>query len=410
MNGVPGPRPTTTVRGSARAGSRAGRMPAGRPLARLPFARLLLAGLLLNVLLVAGIIPGTRLSALAATTSPAVRVDVDEVSPPALTPGALLTVKGRITNTGTAPLTRLLVNLRTRWNPLATRAEVQQWASGDNALISTAVHRIDSPVPLSGPLAPGATAEFTLQASPAAILGLNPDSSFGTRGLVVRVRAQVEAPPLQRAGEAYTFLVWSPGKDGVQPTRLTVLAPVTSTLPQPDASAPQEALLASMTQTGRLGRLLATVREGSLSWAVDPALLVAAQRIQAPAVGTGGADQGQGPPASWSSSPTSPGAAPGTTPSAPVSGTSPPAASGSPSGSPSAAPGQGQPSPSPELATATRAWLSQAVTLGGSQRPFALPFGDPDLAAIAHAGQDAADLLGLARSLADTATRQMFGD
>ncbi|HET9655187.1 MAG TPA: DUF6049 family protein, partial [Kineosporiaceae bacterium] len=46
----------------------------------------------------------------------------------------------------------------------------------------------------------------------------------------------------------------------------------------------------------------------------------------------------------------------------------------------------------------------------GSQRPFALPFGDPDLAAIAHAGQDAADLLGLARSLADTATRQMFGD
>jgi hypothetical protein len=397
--------------------------PAGRrwPAALVrPAVAALLGGLLLAGTASSALAPPAR----AATATVSARVDLDAFSSTVMTPETGLTVQGRITNTGTATMTKLWVELYSRWSPLLTRSDLQRWAAGDAGLTGSANLRRQDPVTLAKPLAPGASTPFTIRIT-APDLQLTSTSQFGSRGLYVDALAETLTAPFQRAGVVYTFMVWNPGRTGVQPTRLTVLAPVTSTLPQSDASAPQPELLSSMADTGRLGRLLSTVRDGNLSWAVDPALLAAAKRAQPAATTTGpsGSPTSSGSATDSSDGPTTTGAPStgaggtagtstagtsrtGTSTAGSQSGSSgeTAGATGSPSVSPS---GTGSTSPSAQLATTAEAWLSAATALSAGDRPFALPFGDPDLAAIAHA--DAGRLLALARSQSDSTTRQVLG-
>jgi hypothetical protein len=380
-----------------------------------------------------------------------VRIEIDTVTPAALPPTGTLVVQGRITNTGTAPLNHLYLRLRYRYETLEKRSDLQKWASGDEALTRSANEPRDANgtgkyrKTLKAPLPAHSAASFRL-AVPAAKLGL-PDNAaaFGSRGLIVETFADIPGAGPEQVGAAYTFVVWAP-KPIRQPTRLTVLVPVTSTLPQGDASEPSPGLMASMAPEGRLGRLATTIQRSGISWAVDPALLAAADRAQNPTA-TPTAKPG-------STSTSTPSVRPGVTTSRPGPGstgpdpTSTPAASsgtappprmtGSPGagGSPATmvagtvprpgddpttpgtttpgtttpgttTPGQDGETTSGGAAGVAASWLGGVRRIAATNHPLVLPFGDPDLTALAH--NDGAGLLGLARTQADATAKQVFG-
>jgi hypothetical protein len=385
-----------------------------------------------------------------------VRIEIDTVTPAALPPTGTLVVQGRITNAGTTPLNHVYLRLRYRYETLEKRADLQKWASGDEALTRSANEPRDANETgkyrktLKAPLPAHGGASFRL-AVPAAKLGL-PDNAaaFGSRGLVVETFADLPGAGPEQVGAAYTFVVWDP-KPVRQPTRLTVLAPVTSTLPQGDASDPSPGLMASMAQDGRLGRLATTIQRSGISWAIDPALLAAATRAQnqtdTPATKPGstptatpsvrpGVTTSQPGPASTGPRPTGPGSTgPGSTDTPATSGgaapsprmTGSPGAGGSPATMVAGAashpdddtttpgtttpgttpPGQDGEATSGGASGVAASWLGGVRRMVATNRPLVLPFGDPDLGALAH--NDGAGLLGLARTQADTTTKQVFG-
>lgn len=341
-----------------------------------------------------------------------VRVEIDEVTPTALTSTGILHVRGMITNAGTTPLTGVYLRLRYRYAALTSRADLPRWASGEIAQAEPPNElRLTRRLVTNGLPARGGV-PFELSA-PASELGLpGTAEAFGTRGLMVDVIADVPGSAPRQVGAAYTFVVWEPVPTQ-RPTRLTMLAPVTSTLPQGDASEPTAALLASMTPTGRLNRLAATVQDTGISWAIDPALLSAARRARDP-----GGRPGPSPsPSRVTASPTTvaPNNSPGTTstgtnttgaqigivagPKPRTSATIPPTAT------PAATPAV-ELSPT-ALASAAAGWLTSMTRTAATNPPLVLPFGDPDLAALARGG--GASLLTMARQQADLATQQAFG-
>jgi hypothetical protein len=385
-----------------------------------------------------------------AGTTP-VRIEIDTVTPAALPPTGTLVVQGRITNTGTTPLNHVYLRLRYRYETLEKRADLQRWASGDEALTRSANEPRDANETgkyrktFKAPLPANSGASFRL-AVPAARLGL-PDnaSAFGSRGLIVETFADIPGAGPERVGAAFTFVVWAP-KPVRQPTRLTVLTPITSTLPQGDASEPTPGLMASMTPDGRLGRLATTIQRSGISWAIDPALLAAATRAQNPTE-TPTAKPGNTPTVTPRVRPggtvSEPGPDPTDTPAASGSAapsprmTGPPGTSGPPAtmvagaASPpdddpttpgttapgttapgttapgTTAPGQDGEITSGGAAGVAASWLGGVQRMATANRPLVLPFGDPDLTALAH--HDGAELLGLARTQADATAKQVFG-
>jgi hypothetical protein len=370
------------------------------------------------------------------STTDLVQVEIDLVSPTALTPTTTLRVHGTVTNTGTSPLTGMFVRLLYRYEALTTRAQLQRWANGAMVGTETPNEPEDGRQIFTAPLPAQGTMPFELTV-PASALGLiRTAQAFGTRGLMVDVNADLPGSGLQRVGASYTFVVWDPVPTR-QPTRLTVLAPVTSTLPQGDASEPSTAALTSMTPRGRLGRLVSTIQGSGISWAVDPALSVAAQRAQDPdrtpdtASSNAPADQdpadqdpaGTSPPGRAETggaarasipgdvSPTSATPTTASLPAATPTAVSPPTATpttASPTGGPTtSSAGPDETFPSDALTGAAAAWLDSLTWTAATNPPLVLPFGDPDLAALAHNG--AAELLALARQQGDAVARQVLG-
>ena len=391
-------------------------------------------GLLLTVLIVligagpaAAALSRTLPRAAPAGTTP-VRIEIDTVTPAALPPTGTLVVQGRITNTGTTALNHVYLRLRYRYETLEKRADLQRWASGDETLTRSANEPRDADETgkyrktLKAPLPAHGGASFRL-AVPAAKLGL-PDNAaaFGSRGLIVETFADIPGAGPEQVGAACTFVVWDP-KPVRQPTRLTLLAPVTSALPQGDASEPGPGLMASMTPDERLGRLATTIQRSGISWAIDPALLAAATRAQNP-TDTPATKPGSTPTATPSVRPGPDSTSPDST--SPDS-TSTPGATGSPAtmvagasspsdGDPTSpgttspgttSPGQDGETTSDGAAGVAASWLGGVRRTAATNPPLVLPFGDPDLTALAH--NDGAGLLELARNQADATTKQVFG-
>jgi hypothetical protein len=304
-----------------------------------------------------------------------------------------------VTNTGATPLTGVYIRLRDRYEPLKTRAEVQRWAAGDAAFTTDIIE----PLPRSDrrtdrqnlrTLPPRRATPVTLTVPEADFGFTQVAAAFGARGIAVEVYAIVEVNgPPTRVGVAYSFMVWDP-VPAQQPTRVTLLVPITSTQPQTDASEPTSALVDAMAPSGRLGRLAQVVRQTPISWAIDPALLDAATRAQLPGAVTT----------------TSSGSGPGTAASATSGGTTPGGASSTstPRSSSGIASGTGQDPTPVSPADVSASWLATLKQTAATNPPLVLPFGDPDLPSLAHTpGGDR--LLSLARSQADAITKQAFG-
>jgi putative peptidoglycan lipid II flippase len=314
-----------------------------------------------------------------ATAAPAVTaagasvaVALTGVSAASLHPGATYTLGGTLRNLSSAPVRSLSVRMRLAWERLDGDA-ITAWAARSPTGGAGVVWATK---PISGVLAPGAAVSFSV-AGAADALGLPIVDGFGPRGLAVEVVGDT-GDGVRRLALVRSFVVWDPGGDAVE-TQLSVLAPITP----PDAAASSDAGVAGAEvqrewgRDGRLSRIITATADPAIGWAVDPSLLTAAALAQGLA-GTTAAAAGV-------------------------------AASGASAASPVASP-SADPSPAavdPVKAATAKAWSEALGTAASDRDVYALPWGDPDLVALARAG--AADLLAAAQDDAVSAGRRVFG-
>ncbi len=292
---------------------------------------------------VAAAVAGTP---VAAATNPAttVTVGVDTLTPSAPLPGQHLEVKGSVTNSGTVALADVNVQLRVSTTPVGSRAELATLSGGSGRPPGAVVAELA----LTQPLAAGATARYDLTTT---VDGLQ----LGEPGVYpVAVEVIADDPSTQartRFGTARTFLPWDLG--GVRPTRLAVLWPV-SAGPTRDANGVPVGTRLQDQIGSRLTDLLNSAAGTAVSWLVDPDTLEGASALA--------------------------------------------------TGVPTAA-GTGVPAAAPDPTAAT--WLDQLKAQAAGAPVLALPYADPDVAAMVRAGLAAA--LGTATALGSDVTAQVLG-
>lgn len=208
-----------------------------------------------------------------------VRIDVGRFEPRAVTPGAMVTVTGTLTNTGSTPIGDLSVRLQ-RGQVLTTRDELA--AVGRDPDPATAVPAAFQDVP--GDLDPGDALDFSYTI-PADELRLDRN---GVYPVLLNVNGAVDGDELRRVGELPTFLVQQP----VLPASRTAVGwlwPLTErTHRGPSGTFLDDGLADAIADGGRLDRALAVIERlpgstapGStqtvpavpVALAVDPALV-----------------------------------------------------------------------------------------------------------------------------------------
>ena len=325
--------------------------------------------LALSVLFIpATVIPATAEPASGATGS--VDLALAGVTPAAVTPHDTLAVAVHVHNGLATALPaggRVVVSLHGQ--RLTSRDDVQEWIAG---LGKDADRELPGPVALPA-LPPGATTTLrvTVPAGGLRLPAVSPDQ-FGPRGLVVTVMDAAGRP----VARLRTVIVWWPYAR-FHPTRLSLLSPVTSATPSVDVVT-DDATTADLARAGRLQRLLAAVADPDIAVALDPALLVTAQRL---------AQTGTAQPAV----PASAGATPGPTPSETVP------ASPSSSSAQTATDGQHM----------AAEWLTAIRANARTRTMYQLPFADPDMTALAH--RRAVPLLAEHDALGQVAARAALG-
>jgi hypothetical protein len=208
-------------------------------------------------------------AATAADDDP-VRVSVTSISHPIAVPGDEVTVRASVTNTTDAVLDGAEAQFTVDFLALTSRAEIAAWSDAE----------LLDPVYGSGSiktvprLEPGesATVSFTYDPGVQALQG------FGARRLAVAV-----GDATGRLGIARSFLMYD--ADGAErvPMKLSVLAAVTSPATDPADPAAAELELAQQTAAGqRLDGVLQVAEHNTLSLAVDPNLMGAAEASQDP--------------------------------------------------------------------------------------------------------------------------------
>ena len=306
--------------------------------------RRLLTGGALGALLAAAA-AGVTVTPVAAATNPAttVAVGVDTLTPSAPQPGQRLEVKGSVTNRGTVALADVNVQLQLSTAPVGGRDELATLSGGTGRPPGDPV----ATLALAQPLAPGASARYDLTAD---VDGLKLGDP-GVYPLAVEVFADDPSTGGRtRFGTARTFLPWDLG--GVRPTRLAVLWPV-SAGPTRDADGIPVGTELQDQIGGRLTDLLTAASGTAVSWVVDPDTLESASVLA--------------------------------------------------TGAPTTA-GTGATTAPPDAAAAT--WLHQLTAQAAGAPVLALPYADPDVAAVVRAGL--ADDLGTATSLGADVTAQVL--
>lgn len=311
----------------------------------------------------------TDVPAAPATDDLPVSVSVTDVSPQVLRPGEDLTVTARLRNEGDEVVERPRASVRIYRYRMSSRDELARWAA---AGASSPVGDVAATTVLDEPLAPGqqTTVEITVPASAVGLL--RTDDAWGPRGMAFDV-----FDGSTRVGIDRTFLLWST-TDDVPSTRLGVLAPVVGPATDPAATgadagddgddggpsatgAPDASAAPTPTPTPTATGGTDGEASGADDGADDAltALTSAGGRLSRLLQATG-----DHPSVTWAVDP------------ALVDR----AASGS---------------------RADRAWLSELEDAVGSREVLRLPWADPDLAAVAHAGAPApdADLLRLAQDV-----------
>jgi hypothetical protein len=211
-------------------------------------------------------------------------VFIESVSPQWAEPGHTVTVTGIVRNGTSAPADGLSIQLRSSASPLGNRDDLTLYAAGDLPVDMP----VGLPVTLPNVIAPGQTVRWQATLNPSDV-GM---SVFGVYPLAAQILTITGAP----AATDRTFLPFWPGGSPAQlPKRLSI-AWVWPILSQPYqgvcGALLSSGLAGSLATGGRLNGLLAVASAYSaradLTWAIDPALVQAAQAMSRPYTVTGG--------------------------------------------------------------------------------------------------------------------------
>ncbi|MEY9943781.1 hypothetical protein [Kitasatospora sp. GAS1066B] len=299
---------------------------------------------------------GTRSEFAAQSPDFPVTVAISAVQQPNAAPGDPLNITGTLTNTGTSTIkaAQLVLALgQSRQQPLHRSSIAAVTTRTDPS--SSDGSSLSAPVANVGDLAPGAKVPFTLPQVAQSDLKL---TQLGAYELAVEVEAANSDDPTAThpVGIGRTLLPYFPsGSTDANPSQVAALWPLThapelvaQTMPDADQTSVlrDDSLATDLKPDGRLGQLVALGKSiPSLTWVIDPDLLDAVfamtkpYRVQLP---------GQDP--------------------------------GTPARDDTTTAGTGR-----AVATQWLADLRDAVTKSGDE-VVALPYGDPDLASIAHNG------------------------
>ncbi len=300
--------------------------------------------------------PASAWAATAPATPAAsgVLVRVTAVTPQVLRPSQDLVVTATVRNDTATALTSPRATLRISRFRLSSSTQLEAWAG--SAVMADAGKAVGS-VDIPGPLAPGASTQVSVPVPASAFALLATPDAWGPRGLALEL-----TDVGRRLGLDRTFLLWLPDETAPTPSPLSVLVPVVglaSTTAVTATAAPTSSSAPSPAPT-------ATPSTASAPAALElDALTGPTGRLRALIDATGHHAE-----VSWAVDPSLVEAA---------------AAGGS----------------------SSTTWLADLTQRSARRDVLALPWGDPDLAAIAHA--DRPDLLTLARDASAGSAAKVFG-
>ncbi|WP_333766463.1 DUF6049 family protein [Streptomyces sp. IBSBF 2435] len=302
------------------------------------------ATLLTGLLQAAGAAPS---QAAAGTGSRTAAVSVDTLTPRIPVKGDTVTLTGRLTNNGKSAITGAHVGIRVPWNgALQTRSAIKTAASRTGYSNAEDGDEIDGHTSTVQDIPAGGHAPFSITV-PVGALHMD-DAGVYQLGVTLDGRTKAD-PTTHVLGITRTFLPWygDEATSGTKQTRITYLWPLTDRshiAPRGDTDSQQspifmdDELASELASGGRLRAMIDLARNLPVTWIVDPDLLATVEfmtkgyRVAGP-----GGD---------------------------VTKTTP---------------GVG--------AAAARQWLNDLKTAVAGDQVIALPFGDTDIASLAHHGQ-----------------------
>ncbi|MFH9005683.1 DUF6049 family protein [Streptomyces afghaniensis] len=275
----------------------------------------------------------------ASGTSGSVSVAVDSLSPSAPTEGDTVTVTGTVTNNGKQPVTDAHVDLRVGPS-LDTRSSIDSLAKKSDAVQGPAGEAVGGKYTEKFPkLTPGVAEPFNISV-PADELDLGQD---GVYQLAVALSGETAAQPWDQVlGVQRTFLPWQPEEAGTK-TKTTFLWPLVSDVHMTAETGSNEQqtpvfsnddLAEEISPGGRLDQMVSLGKGLDITWVIDPDLLASVDAM---------------------------------TRTYQVRGE------------------DGDTTPGRNQAVAKQ-WLSELQQAVAGKEVVALPFGDPDLASLAHNG------------------------
>lgn len=300
--------------------------------------------------LLAGLLQATGATpsqAASATGSRTVAVSVDGLTPRIPVKGDTLTVTGQLTNNGRSPVTHAHVGLRMRSDgPLDTRSAIKNAASRTGFTYPQDGDEVEGGTTSVPDIPAGGKGTFSITV-PVNTLGM---SDAGVYQLGVALEGSTSSDPSEHVlGIKRTFLPWYGTEDvnSTKHTKIGYLWPLTDRAhiaPRGDTDSQRspifmdDELAAELATGGRLRTMINLARNLPVTWVIDPDLLATVEfmtkgyRVAGP-----GGD---------------------VTKTTPGTGT-----------------------------TVARQWLNDLRTAVAGDQVIALPFGDTDLASVAHHGQ-----------------------
>ena len=231
---------------------------------------------LLTAALAPALAGATRASGVAPTVdagSSGARLELNEINPPSPRPAGWLSLRGALVNPGGAEYSSVQIGLQVSTAPLTSRGDLASIADGEGG--SRAYRPVPGAATLPGEVTAGRVAGWQLSV-PVRALKL---PGNGVYVLQVTATGRIgDAAPSTRLATLTTFLPYLPDRKQYQPTKLTWLWPL-ATRPARDAHG---VVLASnpgaeLAPGGRLADLAAAPGRVPVTWIVDPELLETAQ-------------------------------------------------------------------------------------------------------------------------------------
>jgi hypothetical protein len=312
----------------------------------------------------------TSSQAAAGSGSRTATVSVDSLSPRIPVAGDTITVTGHLSNDGKSAITDAHVGIRMPWGgPLSTRSAIKSATSRNGYSNAQDGNEIPGHVTNVPDIPVGGDSSFTLTV-PVSALGLD---SAGVYQLGVTLDGRTSADPTEHVlGIKRTFLPWygDAGSSSTKSTRINYLWPLTDRshiAPRGDTDSQvspifmDDDLATELGTGGRLRQMIDLARNLPVTWIVDPDLLATVEfmtkgyRVAEP--GSDGTKTTTG-------------------------------------------------------SAAARQWLNDLKTAVAGDQVIALPFGDTDVASLAHHGRSvpgAVTHLKTAAALGLTTTETIFG-